>query len=233
MPSFSSSCFCRSPASSHAGDAPSRAGGIRLWSPVLRAAAKGGRGFNKARLKVGDLLLLCCLTAISLPLDGRGGEGKGWGIAVGNGSGGSCGGRAESGRFFSSPSSSRRAAFLELIIVGLGCKLLWLCRAGDSSDRRAVSRGQDCCWPQSSTSWPGAVLEALLLGSRGREQWRPHRPKWFVPGIGEVDFELPEGLDCVPKSVVEILFVIVQGPGCIFFSCVGPDVSRVVSLAKF
>ena len=58
-------------------------------------------------------------------------------------------------------------------------------------------------------------------------------PSGFVPGDGEVDFELLEGLVCVPKSVVEVLFAFVQGPGCNFFSCVGPDVSRVVSLAKF
>ena len=58
-------------------------------------------------------------------------------------------------------------------------------------------------------------------------------PSGFVPGDGEVDFELSEGLDCVPKSVVEVLLAIVQGPDCNFFSCVGPDVSRVVSLADF
>ena len=76
--------------------------------------------------------------------------------------------------------------------------------------------------------------------------WRPFRsvvvvvnhgaltvPSGFVPGGGEVDLELPEGLDCIPKSVVEVLPANVQGPGCNFLSRVDLLVIRVVYLAYF
>ena len=84
MPYFSSSCFCGLLALSCAGGAPSRAIGSRLRSSVLLAAATGGRGFNKARLKVRDFFLLCYLFATSLPLAGHGGEGMGWEAAAGS-----------------------------------------------------------------------------------------------------------------------------------------------------
>lgn len=51
-------------------------------------------------------------------------------------------------------------------------------------------------------------------------------PSGAVPGDDEVDFELLRGPDCVPHSGVGVLSVIVMGPMCNFFSCLGPRPRR-------
>ena len=49
-------------------------------------------------------------------------------------------------------------------------------------------------------------------------------PSGFVPGDGEVDLELIEGLDCVPKFVLEVLYANSQDLLCIFLCILGSAV---------
>ena len=230
MPSFSSSCFCGLPALSCAGGAPSRAIGSRLRSSVLLAAATGGRGFNKARLKVRDFFLLCYLFATSLLLAGHGGEGMGWEAAVGSGAGGFCGDDVDSGRLLPLHLLAEGQLCWSLLSLALGASCCLAVPATLLAEGRPsvtkLAAGHKL-QPPGLVPCRRSCCSVVVAVSHGALTV----PSGFVPGDGEVDFDLPEGLDCVPKYVVEVLLVSVQGPVCNFFSCVGPDVSRVVSLA--
>ena len=98
-------------------------------------------------------------------------------------------------------------------------------RADDFSCQRAASSGFAVCKPLCSTSRRQADTEALQLDGRGCEPWRPCRPKWCVCGGDEVEFELLQGPDCVPKSVLEVLSEYGQGSCYNFPFSLGPAVN--------
>ena len=233
MPSLSSSCFCGLPALSCAGGAPPHARGSRPRSSELLATAMGGRGFNKARLKVGDILLLCCLLVISLPLAGRGGEGLGWGFAVKSGAGGFCGVGADSGRFLPphllaegqlcwSSSSSALGATSCVAVPAI------LLAEGQPPLVAMIDVGRNL-QPPGLVPFRRPCCSVVVVVCHGALTV----PSGFVPGGDEVDCELPEGPVRVPQFVLVVLLVSLQGPVCNFLSCVGPIVSNAVSLAKF
>ena len=154
------------------------------------------------------------------------------------GSGGICGGCANSGRICLLPifwpkggcfgASSRRPWLRSDAACHEFSRWRWmggLRRAGDLSCRRAAWRGYAVCKPLSSTSRLQAIPEALLLGGCGRVPWCPRRPKWCVPGDDEVEFELLQGPDYVPKSVLEVLSKYGQGSCCNFPFSLGPAVN--------